>query len=256
MSSFDEFPIDVLEFLCSLCCPKVRLVCRSLRECYDSCNKSMRLQESVHGYTVDQLLVDKVSDLLQRSPRVREMTIVRHKYYFKDSNAIMTALAFGVQPLLLQKLNLQVLNLARNQMGTEGIRAFVNVFESLKSLTSLDLSSNFIGAGGAAVLAPALLNLKKLHSLNLSYNRLGAHGAAAIAPSLRKLEKLASLAMCYNYIGAVGAASFAYAIKDLKQLRSLDMRYNSLGEEGVAAVGLTLRELKELTLDVRWNKFG
>ena len=131
--------------------------------------ESLSLEGNVIGGEGAQLLEDSVS-------RMVHLNLSLNNLRQEGARAIGR---------LLQKCQLQQLDLRKNGFDSEGAVVISGALRLNQTLTSLDLSENRIAERGAALLAESLQLCRKLKLLDVSKNPLGEEGEA----SLRKAEK-------------------------------------------------------------------
>lgn len=133
------------------------------------------------------------------------------------------------------KSKIQVLDLSKNNMGKEGIKALAEVLPRNHILEVLDLSKNQMGVSGANELAQALKGNKSLTMLNLFNNKIGYDGAKALAEKvIISHPRLECLEIGHNRIRDKGIMSITDAIianKD-SQLKILGIRFNFITNNG------------------------
>lgn len=117
------------------------------------------------------------------------------------------------------------LQLSRNAIDLEGMRALVPVLAASRGLRHLDLSANSLGDGGVAVLAEVLKLCMKLAHLNLSLNKLQAGAAQTLSLSLHLYTALTELNVAQNHFNNVGAAFLAAALPGCN-IESLNISHN------------------------------
>lgn len=81
---------------------------------------------------------------------------------------------------------IQVLNLAKNNLGKEGMKILAEVLPHNNILQVLDLSKNVLGVSGAYELSVSLKDNKSLKYLNLFNNKIGYDGAKAVSENIIK----------------------------------------------------------------------
>jgi len=130
---------------------------------------------------------------------------------------------------------IRVLDLQKNAIGKEGVKALASVFETNKQLEYIDLSGNAIGIAGAQVLASKLAKNTSVKFLNVFNNKLAFDGAQAFANALESNVTLEYLEIGHNKIKDKGLKAIADALARNAQsrLRVLGARLNYLTEESV-----------------------
>ena len=136
---------------------------------------------------------------------------------------------------LISAKQLIYLNLASNQISTEGLKIIQNEVSSSNSLKYLNLGvtegsfrvNNFSGDGGI-ILARILLNNKSLETLILQENLLGEDAGDKIGAALIQNESLKKLVISDNKIRNKGARSI---LENGNNLISIDLSDNDISPE-------------------------
>eukprot|EP00521_Asterionellopsis_glacialis_P011553 CAMPEP_0195306190 /NCGR_PEP_ID=MMETSP0707-20130614/37074_1 /TAXON_ID=33640 /ORGANISM="Asterionellopsis glacialis, Strain CCMP134" /LENGTH=525 /DNA_ID=CAMNT_0040370401 /DNA_START=562 /DNA_END=2139 /DNA_ORIENTATION=- len=147
----------------------------------------------------------------------------------------------------------QVLNLQKNNIGNDGIRALCRGLDhhspswgTVSAIRCLNLQHNHIGVEGASDLGKLVVsNTSALQELNLSYANLGNEGIVAFANELLRSTmsadgvhvdqptmSLESLDLTENKIGEVGVQTLAKAFAATNGLQELSLSRNQLGSQG------------------------
>ena len=160
----------------------------------------------------------------------------------------------------------EVLNLALNQLGHEGAAAVAaaGAAGGLPWLTWLNLNHNIIEAAGMQSLASALAGgaFRKLETLLLRSNKIGNAGIAALAASLENgaLPNLKKLSLSNNSIGEEGmkALMAAGVGGGLSKLQDLFIENTELSDEGIEALAEAIENgnlpsLGNLDVGMHWN---
>jgi len=100
--------------------------------------------------------------------------------HINDNNIGPDAASLLFDQLRDENRTLEILNLAGNNIGTQGAIDLTEVFSQNPVLTEINLSSNQIGSDCAVAFADALSYNMSLNQLNLSNNRIDDRGARAI----------------------------------------------------------------------------
>ena len=116
------------------------------------------------------------------------------------------------------KSRIKVLDLSKNNLGKEGLKALTEILPHNNILEVLDLSKNYMGVSGASELAISLKNNKSLKYLNVFNNKIGYDGAKAIAENIIKNHpKLEFLEIGHNRIRDKGLKSIVDCLITNKQ---------------------------------------
>ena len=143
---------------------------------------------------------------------------------------------------------LELLDLARMNIGHDGIPAFAAGPASLPSLKRLILRNNSIGEQGLQDLVRGLVNCN-IEELDLSDNMLteSVSGMRALGTLARRTTSMCSLNLCDTSLTDEGLQSFAEGIANcgMKQrcnLKELDLSHNrSITANGLASLSLLFR---------------
>lgn len=142
------------------------------------------------------------------------------------------------------------LNLSNTAIDEEGAIAL----KGFKNLASLDLSKNTLNLEIVKALSLALKSLKWLQKLNLDNTGLNSTKLIEISDAISNLQQLRHLNLSNNLIGDRGLAN---AIWDLPCLEELDLRMNIFSDEGAINLARCLsskHRLKKVLL--AGNKIG
>jgi hypothetical protein len=96
-------------------------------------------------------------------------------------------------PSLKTATRLTHLDLTRNDLRWQGMKALGPALGLLSGLRSLVLADNNIGDNGASALAGPLKTMTALDTLNLDLNGIGTEGLLALGPSFMAITRLKSL---------------------------------------------------------------
>ena len=157
---------------------------------------------------------------------------------------------------LISSKNVIYLNLASNQISTEGLKIMQTEIIESKFLKYLNLGSykgsyrrnNFSGEGGM-IIARIILNNKSIETLILQENLLGEESGTKIGIALLQNKHLKKLVISNNKIKNKGAKAI---IENSKNLISLDLSYNEISPEicnDLKYLMLKSKNLKEIV----WN---
>ncbi len=143
--------------------------------------------------------------------------------------------------LLKNKLIIQ-LDLGKNRIGDDGVKALGKVIETNLTLTQLDLKNNRIGDEGVKALGKVLETNQSITQLNLEYNSIGDDGVKALGKVLETNPTLTQLNLGRNRIGDEGTKALCKALENNTTLTQLNLEKNIIGNEGKKA----LEELMKL----------
>lgn len=200
-------------------------------------NKGKVLDESVwwddlsaHGKKCRMvpLRPDKVAELLQRHKKftlkadIKKATTLYDNFFAAVSSA--PCLSFpssgwtssqmhDLVDVLPQFSMLEVLDLAGNRLGDEGVKVLARALKANDTVARLDLARNMIGNEGAMALADTLKANDVLTNLSLGENCISSEGAIALADALKVNTAMSELDLYSNNIGEWGAVALADAVK-------------------------------------------
>jgi len=159
---------------------------------------------------------------------------------------------------------LQELYIAKNSLGSKGIKPISTELMNNTTLRVLDVSSNTIKTLGATSLATALTKAvtdSGLRILNVSDNKLGDKGIKSFANLLLVDRRLEGLYAGSNYITTEGAEDLSNALKTNYTLKDLRLDSNDLRDEGCVLLAESLGGERHATsaierLTLRENNIG
>ena len=160
-----------------------------------------------------------------------------------------------IKNLISSKMILE-LNLASNQISTEGLKIMQNEIIESKYLKYLNLGvykksyriNNFSGEGGM-IIARIILNNKSLETLILQENLLGEESGTKIGISLLQNKYIKKLVISNNKIKNKGAKAI---IENSRNLISLDLSYNEITSEVCRDLKYLMNKSKHLK-EIVWN---
>jgi hypothetical protein len=153
-----------------------------------------------------------------------------HKVDLSD-NLVNDECMHNIKNLISAKLVIY-LNLASNQISTEGLKIIQHEIIESKSLKYLNFGvykgsfriNNFSGEGGL-IIARIVLNNKSIETLILQENLLGEESGTKIGIALIQNKTLKKLVISSNKIKNKGARAI---IENADELISLDLSYNDI----------------------------
>ena len=148
------------------------------------------------------------------------------------------------------------LNLASNQISTEGLKIIQHEVIESKSLKYLNFGvykgsfriNNFSGEGGL-IIARIILNNKSIETLILQDNFLGEESGTKIGIALIQNKTLKKLVISKNKIKNKGARAI---IENAEELISLDLSYNDISPEVCSDLKKLMIKSKHLK-EIVWN---
>ena len=141
-------------------------------------------------------------------------------------------------------INLEVLNLRGNNIGSSGIQVLSKVLMHCKVLYHLDLTSNDIDDNGAVILAEGMKNTTSLQELRLGSNQINTNGLVALIPVINANHlQIVDLTWCFKGPQVVSALVTALCGVTLQKLM---FHGNNLGSDGAASLGAGLKHCTHL----------
>ena len=175
-------------------------------------------------------------------------------------------------------INLELLNLEGNKIGSSGIEVLSKVLMHCNVLHCLNLSSTGMDDNGAVALAAGLKDTTSLQELRLRFNEISAVGLAALIPinskHLRHLDlsevltiqnfvlhcdfaRLQTLEFSCNDSGSDVAASLIVELQHCSQLEKLNISNNKFRPHDLSSIAEGIKYCKQLvTLDISDNNIG
>ncbi len=122
---------------------------------------------------------------------------------------------------------LRTLNLADNQIHTNGTTVLAGALQFCKNLHFLDMSNNKIDFKSAGILARGLQKCTQLHILHLDYNNFIGESAIILAEGLKYCHSLTTLSLLGNKIGTTDAVRMAVELKHI-HIKKLYLKDNEI----------------------------
>ena len=141
------------------------------------------------------------------------------------------------------------LNLAYNDIGSNGMHGLSNCLKHLTALTSLDLQGNAMRPRGARRLTPGLQCCTKLVRLRLGYNCLQATGMQTLQKDLRNLKLLQTIELSGNFLQEPSVLDLYFFLEEKWNMTELVLEKNRMGPElGYALEVSKFKQLRVLNL--------
>ena len=216
---------------------------------YNSHNDSIECSDikedewSLHNISNVEYRAAFLCDCLKEDNTLQELNLA--------CNNITTEGAKKIADAIKVTKTLQKLYLHSNNISNDGAAAISDSLKINVSLQELILASNDITTEGAKKIAEAIQVTKTLQKLYLHSNNISDDGAAAISDSLKINVSLQELILAENNITNEGAKKIAEAIKVTKTLQKLDLDSNKISDDGAVAISDSLKinvSLQELIL--------
>ena len=172
--------------------------------------------------------------------------------------------------------SLETLNVAKNNIGSEGAAALAYGLKCCSILRSLNLKGNDIGEDGIVKLADGLKDCNTLEILKLNCNPLEPSGAAAMFLALKncsylRILKCSQIKLCPcrdspesfghqvldTQVNMIGITALAQGLSCWSQLEELDIRNNNITSSGAIVLADGLKNANSLeTLDLVNNQIS
>ena len=177
-----------------------------------------------------------------------------HKVDLSD-NLVNDECMHNIKNLISAK-HIIYLNLASNQISTEGLKIIQHEVIQSKSLKYLNFGvykgsfriNNFSGEGGL-IIARIVLNNKSIETLILQENLLGEESGTKIGVALIQNRTIKKLVISRNKIKNKGARAI---IENAEELVSLDLSYNDISPEVCLDLKKLMIKSKNLK-EIVWN---
>ena len=177
-----------------------------------------------------------------------------HKVDLSD-NLVNDECMHNIKNLISAK-HIIYLNLASNQISTEGLKIIQHEVIQSKSLKYLNFGvykgsfriNNFSGEGGL-IIARIVLNNKSIETLILQENLLGEESGTKIGIALIQNRTIKKLVISRNKIKNKGARAI---IENAEELVSLDLSYNDISPEVCLDLKKLMIKSKNLK-EIVWN---
>ena len=141
--------------------------------------------------------------------------------------------------LLLETNRISRLDIAKNNIGNEGVEILVNTLINSKSLVSLNIASNSITHKGGQLIFNSFINQQSIVDLNLSSfecsnrNRLTSVGVDNITEFLNINNFIETLSLSGNSIRNEGFFYICQGLEKNLSLLNLDISNNGINERGI-----------------------
>jgi Ran GTPase-activating protein (RanGAP) involved in mRNA processing and transport len=175
--------------------------------------------------------------LLSDTSKITELEIDRYNGSLPATGLMRVLEALAYRPTLT-KLRLRYCALGRDEMGH-----LRTVLRNTPSLQSLDLARNDLGSAGLREIAPALHHNTSIKQLYFSGNRLNdMESAEGLRDILRRNKTITTLGLCRNGFGHTNGAveRIADGLGSNSTLTKIDLTCCELGDGGVSILTQTL----------------
>ena len=153
--------------------------------------------------------------------------------------------------------SLQELNLAKNNITTEGAKKIAEAIQATKTLQKLNLYWNKISDDGAVAISDSLKINISLQELHLAWNNIKTEGAKKIAEAIQATKTLQKLNLGDNGISDDGAVAISDSLKINVSLQELDLAWNNITTEGAKKIAEAIQATKTLQkLNLGGNKIS
>eukprot|EP00879_Flechtneria_rotunda_P025913 GHRR01027571.1.p1 GENE.GHRR01027571.1~~GHRR01027571.1.p1 ORF type:complete len:312 (+),score=129.10 GHRR01027571.1:242-1177(+) len=165
-----------------------------------------------------------------------------------SDNPLTEEVAPALSALLAAQTNLKYLNLNDTSLTDEGVTGVCKALTgSAPQLEVLELALNEITPTGARSVVMAIAHKQQLTRLNLRENELEDAGAAVLARGLATLPALKVLELCANQIKRPGALAVARALAGRKEARITGFELLALDENAISQEGI--EQLRQVLKD-------
>ncbi len=184
------------------------------------------------------------------------------KSIYIEKNNIGSNGAAAMMEALKNSIYLECVQLQFNSIGPEGASAVADWITSTSKryprqnscfLRTLNLAGNQIHTNGTAVLAGALQFCKNLHFLDMSKNKIDPESADGLARGLQRCTQLHILRLDYNNFDGKGAIILAEGLKYCQSLKTLSLSGNKIGTNDAAGMAERLKHITIKNLYLKDN---
>ncbi len=185
------------------------------------------------------------------------------KSIYLEKNTIGSNGAAAMMEALKNSIYLERVQLQFNSIGPEGASAVADWISSTSKrhprqnscfLRTLNLAGNQIHTNGTTVLAGALQFCKNLHFLDMSKNKIDSESADGLARGLQKCIQLHILCLDYNNFDGESAIILAEGLKYCQSLKTLSLSGNKIGTTDAARMAERLKHIHVKKLYLKANK--
>ena len=169
--------------------------------------------------------------LLARSQKLENVQLQQCNLNRQDADILLLALDPSRKDF---SSKIKVLNLARNRLGKEGIKALAPIFEVNSIVEALDVSGNQFGVAGGQALAKSLATNKSIKYLNMFGNTIDVDGARAFEKTLSTNTTLEFIDFGHNRFRDEGVSAIARGLNANANsaIKYLGLRFNFITEDG------------------------
>lgn len=141
-----------------------------------------------------------------------------------------------IGPALATNKSLIYLDISANRVGTNGIKKFFSVDNSLGVLENLNLSYNCIGDQAGPSIARQLSRNDTLKVLDLSSNNLSRAFLTNLFDAFQKGTKLKTLSLANNKFGSESPDSFHFLLREYPSITKFNLSANPLKDETIEQI--------------------
>lgn len=185
---------------------------------------------------LDKAQIKEIAERLVNAPWLKKLDL-------SDSNIEFDSIRLFIESFIVKTS----IGLARNGLGSEGVKALAKVLKENQTIISIDISGNNIGSEGAKALANILKENQTLTSIELRNNNIGHEGIKAIAEALKANQTITSIDLSWNHMDLEDIKTLAEALKVNKTVTSINLENIRLGVEGVKVLAEVLKVNKTIT---------
>ena len=155
----------------------------------------------------------------------------------------------------MTKSQLEIINLADNNLGPEGAEAISNYLARNPPLTILDLSYTSLTGKGFHCLFSSLPNNSHLKNINLSGNPINKYLSQEVIYTLSANWTIEKLDLSSCALRSAGLLVLAEGIARNRSIKLLKLHDNSIGDSGIEGLSLALTTNQSIKfLDLSKNK--
>ncbi|KAK2157190.1 hypothetical protein LSH36_196g06025 [Paralvinella palmiformis] len=148
------------------------------------------------------------------------------------------------------------LNLSDNNLKTDGAKLICEMLQLNDNLEVLDISGNGFTSHDSTILCEAIENHIHLKVVNLSNNEFGEESGKAIGSMISETASLRELDLSWNQIRGRAATEIAKGLKENICLKYFDLSWNGFGNKGCMELAEALSSCTLTELNLESNRVG
>ena len=154
-------------------------------------------------------------------------------------------------------LDLEILNIAGNNITEEGAKTVADVVQNTPTLLSLFCCNNNLSDNGATIIGDSLKFNNTLKILCLSLNRITSLGITKITEIIKVNTTLQRLDISHNNISDDGAIAIGDYLKVNKTLEELNLSDNKITDDGIEKIAEAIKSNSTLVkLNISYNSMS